>query len=119
MKFKVKNRYSGDVQFTADIDYDGEDEAIALGLAVKWAIKNNADLRDTDLSGANLRDAYLRSVDLRGANLRGVNLRGAFLIDADLRWVDLSCADMTNAILSSEKSLEDMKRLAEANDAKN
>ena len=76
MKFEVKNRFTGDIQFTAEIECAVDAlPSLKLGLAVKWALKEKADLRD-----ANLRDA-----DLSGANLRGADLSGADLRDADLR----------------------------------
>lgn len=50
MKFDVFNRFSGKVQFTADIDCDvSTPQSVKLGLAVKWAIANKADLRGADL----------------------------------------------------------------------
>jgi hypothetical protein len=55
MKFSIKNRFTGEVQFTAEIKCKkDEDESIKIGLAVRWAVENNADL-----SGADLRGAYL------------------------------------------------------------
>ena len=50
----------------------------------------NANLRDTDLSGA----------DLRGANLRGADISDASLQGADLRWANLSKAHLFGANLS-------------------
>ena len=59
-KFKVRNRWSGAVQFTAEIECSpNELPRIKLGLAVRWAYRNGADLSDADLSGAVLRDAVL------------------------------------------------------------
>ena len=57
MKFDVLNRWYGEVQFTADIDCDEtEISSIKLGLAVKWGVKNNANLRNADLWNAkNIR----------------------------------------------------------------
>lgn len=55
IKFDVTNRFSGAVQFTAEIDCDeGASVSIKLGLAVQWAIKARANL-----AGAYLADAYL------------------------------------------------------------
>ncbi|GFO80733.1 MAG: hypothetical protein A49_03600 [Methyloceanibacter sp.] len=73
MKFEIKNRWSGAVQFTAKIEAD-ENASLRLktGLAVKWAVKVGADLSGADLSEANLSEA-----DLRGAYLRGAYLGGA------------------------------------------
>ena len=62
MKYEIKSRFSGEVQFTAEIECDENAErSIKVGLAVKWAFET-----DADLMGANLRGA-----DLWGANLRG------------------------------------------------
>ena len=115
VKFDILNRCSGDVQFSADIDC-AEDAltSIKLGLAVKVAIKERANLRGANLRGANLQDANLQDADLRGANLQdanlwgadlqgadlwGANLRGANLQDADLRGANLQDADLRGANL--------------------
>ena len=68
LKFNVLNRFSGEVQFTAEID-STEDAATSfkLGLAAKWAIESRADLSRADLSGANLSGADLSGADLSGA----------------------------------------------------
>ena len=88
-KFEVRNRWSGDVQFTAAIEVTPDmAPRIKLGLAVKWAQKSGADLR-----GAYLGGAYLSGANLGGANLRGADLRGADLRDADLGDADLGGAD--------------------------
>ena len=60
MKFDVKNRFTGNVQFTADIDCDENASSSAkLGLAVRWGRTNDADLRGAYLGGADLRGAIL------------------------------------------------------------
>ena len=83
IKFEVTNRFTGKVQFTAEIDC-GEDteRSTKLGLAVRWAIKNGADLSGADLSGADLSGADLNEANLYGANLYGANLYGANLYGA-------------------------------------
>lgn len=101
MKHEIKNRWAGDVQFVAEITCDENASiAVKIGLAVKWAIKNNADLRGADLRGADLCDADLCRADLRDAVLRRADLRGADLYRADLRGADLSDADLSRADLS-------------------
>jgi hypothetical protein len=73
MKFSVKNRFTGEVQFTATIKCGEDDaESFKLGLAVKWAIE----------SGAYLSGAYLSRADLSGADLSGAYLSRA--LNADL-----------------------------------
>ncbi len=80
IKFDVLNRWSGNVQFTAEIECSASASVrIKMGLALRWAYKSGADLSDAVLRGADLRDA-----DLRGADLRGADLRGADLSDADI-----------------------------------
>ncbi len=98
IKFDIQNRWSGKAQFTAEIDCDGGVvTSIKLGLAVKWAVENDANLRGTDLRGADLSDADLSGIDLSGANLRGADLRGADLSGADLSGTDLSGTDLRGA----------------------
>ena len=58
MKFEVKNRYTGNVQFVAEIDCDeSTGYSIKLGLAVKWGVKTKANLRGANLRGADLSGA--------------------------------------------------------------
>ena len=68
MRFNILSRFTGAIQFTAEIDCkEDESTSIKIGLAVKWAIKNSADLSSADLSYANLSSANLRSADLSSA----------------------------------------------------
>ena len=81
MKFDIKNRFTGDICFSAEIKCsESEPISVKLGFAVKLAIKEGANLRDADLHGANLHGAYLSDANLRGADLRGADLRDANLI---------------------------------------
>jgi hypothetical protein len=110
-KFEVRNRWTGGVQLTAEIETTPlMSQRVKLGLAVRWGFKGGADLRGADLSGADLSGAVLRDADLSGAVLRdadlsgadlsGADLRGAVLRDADLSGADLSGADLRDADLS-------------------
>ena len=95
LKFDVTNRFTGAVQFTAEIDCEeGADFRVKLGLAVRWAIKTRADLRDANIAGVDLR-----GVDLRGANLVGANLMGADLRDANIAGANLMFANLAGANL--------------------
>ena len=106
IKYDILNRFTNEVQFTAEIDCnDYEQRSIKLGLAIKWGVKNDADLcgahlRYANLRGADLSGVYLHDVDLRGANLRGADLSGANLRGADLSGANLSGVYLRGADLS-------------------
>ena len=58
MKHDILNRFSGAVQFSAEIECkDDAPTSVRLGLAVKVAVKAKAYLSHADLSGANLNGA--------------------------------------------------------------
>ena len=58
IKFDVLNRWTSQVQFTADIECASDAlPSIKLGLAVRWAIKARANLARANLAGANLAGA--------------------------------------------------------------
>jgi len=106
INFNVKNRLSGAVQFTAEINCSEDDETSKkLGLAVKWALRNEANLAGADLTGAylrgaNLAGAHLAWAYLRGANLEGASLRGAYLRRAYLAGANLAGANLAGAYLA-------------------
>ena len=96
----ITSRFSREVMYTAEIECsDCESPALRLGLAVKVAVEERADLRGAVLWGADLRCAVLRGVNLRDANLRGAVLWGADLRGADLQGADLWGADLRRAYL--------------------
>ncbi len=99
--FEVRNCFSGEIQFTAQIECGADAlPSIKLGLAVMWAIKNRAYLSGAYLSGANLSGANLSGANLSGANLSGANLSGANLSGANLSGANLSGAYLSGANLS-------------------
>jgi hypothetical protein len=101
MKFEVRSRWTGDVQFIAEIEADDTTPtSVKLGLAVKWARKSRANLYGADLSGANLSGANLSGANLSGANLSRANLYGADLYGANLSGANLSGAELSGAELS-------------------
>lgn len=68
-KFEVRNRWNNRVQFTAEITCSPDASiALKLGLAVRWARSNGADLRDADLRDADLSGAVLSGADLSDAD---------------------------------------------------
>jgi len=78
MQYEIRNRWTGDVKFTAEIDAtDNAPRSLKIGLAVKWAVKNRADLSSAVLSGAVLSSAVLSGADLSSADLRDAVLSGA------------------------------------------
>jgi len=82
MKFDVLNRNTGATQFTAEIDCaDDAPTNIKLGLAVRWAVRTDADLAGANLRGANLARANLVRANLSRAYLARAYLAGAYLID--------------------------------------
>src|SRR5712691_11824769 len=100
MKFDILNRFTGKVQFTAEIDCtEDTSREIKVGLAVKWGIKARANLADAYLAGANLADAYLAGAYLAGANLARANLADAYLAGANLAGANLADADLAGANL--------------------
>ena len=108
IKFDITNRFTGAVQFTAEIDCDeSELTRIKIGLAVKWGVKTRAyldganlagaNLDGANLDGANLDGAYLARANLAGANLAGANLDGANLDGAYLDGANLAGANLAGA----------------------
>ena len=101
IKFDVTNRFTGAVQFTAEIDCaESEKVGIKLGLAVKWAINTRVSLADANLADANLAGANLARANLAGANLADANLAGANLARANLAGANLAGANLADAILA-------------------
>ena len=65
-KFDILNRFSGAIQFTAEIDCsDDTPLSTKLGRAVNWGVTNKADLSWANLSGADLSGANLSQAGLR------------------------------------------------------
>jgi hypothetical protein len=113
VKFEVKSRITGAVQFTADIKCDeSESYSVKMGLAVRWAFKAGANLAGANLAGAylggaNLEGAYLRGAYLAGAYLAGANLEGAYLRGAYLAGANLEGANLGGLILLARATRKD------------
>ena len=104
IEFNIKNRFTGDVQVTAEIDCDEDTpNSIKLRHAVKCAITYGADLAGTDLRGAYLDGADLSYTDLMDANLTGVNLS-----DTNLRGAKLKGATFKDIILKSVPKIDNI-----------
>jgi hypothetical protein len=101
MRFEIKNRYTGSVQASVEIDarYESELLSVQLGAAISVAYRDGAYLGCADLRGAYLRCAYLKGANLKGAYLGGANLRGAYLGGADLEGAYLKGAYLGGADL--------------------
>ncbi len=90
IKFDVFSRWTGDVQFTAEIQcHETDSTYVRLGLAVKWGYKFGASLVGARLDGASLVGARLDGASLDGASLVGARLDGASLVGARLgkQWI--------------------------------
>ncbi|TFE99444.1 hypothetical protein B5M44_04395 [Shinella sumterensis] len=100
MRFDILNRFTGAVQFTAEIECKPDEfPSVKLGLAVKAAVKEKANLYGANLYGADLRSADLRSANLYGADLRSADLRSADLCGANLCGANLCGANLCGANL--------------------
>ncbi len=101
IKFDVLNRFSGAVQFTAEIDCKADTpQSWKLRLAVLWGVEHRANLSRADLSRADLSGANLSRADLSWADLSWANLSRANLSWANLSWANLSRANLSSANLS-------------------
>jgi hypothetical protein len=101
IKFDIRNRWSGEVQFTAEIDADENTHwRIKIGLAARWAFANKVSLRGADLSGADLSGADLRGADLRSADMSSADMSSADMSSAVLSGAVLRAADLSGAVLS-------------------
>ena len=98
MIHSIHHRHTGAVIFTAEIEADeNTSDAVKLGLAVRAAVREGANLSWADLTGANLTGANLSWANLTGTNLRSAGLSGADLTGANLTGANLSWADLRGA----------------------
>ena len=101
MRFDVMNRFTGAVQFTAEINCDDyASRSTKLGLAARWAVKSKANLTGANLTGARLSGAELSGASLFQANLFRADLTLANLTEADLTRASLSRADVEGTNLT-------------------
>jgi hypothetical protein len=102
MKFEIKNRWSGAVQFACKLpaEFEGKSYGDQLGAAIKIAVEADAKLTGADLTGAKLIGAKLTDADLTDADLTFADLTRAKLTRADLTGAKLTCADLTRANLA-------------------
>ena len=97
---EILNRFTSAVQVRVEIECDpSTSTAIKLGLAVKIAFRDGANLYGANLDGANLDGANLDGANLYGANLYGANLDGANLDGANLYGANLTRANLYGANL--------------------
>ena len=124
MIHSIHHRHTGAVIFTAEIEADeNTSDAVKLGLAVKAAVREGANLTGANLTEANLTEANLSGADLRwadlieadliGADLTGADLTLADLRGADLRGADLKLADMEVVYTDTEKKNPTIGTLSE------
>ena len=101
MQFKIKNRWTGAVIYTAELsaEYESASDGVKLGGAIKIAVKSRANLAGANLAGANLAGVNLARANLTGAYLADANLAGANLGDANLADANLADAYLGGAYL--------------------
>ena len=81
MKFEIKNRFTGAVQVTAEIERtENERYSVKLGRAVRWALEADANLARANLARADLAGANLAGAYLAGSNLTGSKWRDGIVI---------------------------------------
>ena len=76
---------------------------------------NATDETSLNLRGRDLRFALLDRSDLRRTDLTGADLEGASLVGADLTDARLACADVSELILSEDRSRARCVKAAGAN----
>ena len=82
---QIKNRWGGEVLYTADIP-DDTPSGLEMRAALEKATQARANLAGANLAGADLAGAYLAGAYLAGAYLAGANLARANLARA--KWRD-------------------------------
>ena len=107
VKFEVKSRITGAVQFTADIKCDeSESYSVKMGLAVRWAFKAGAYLAGANLEGANLGGLILLARATRKDGYEyfaWTSVLGGMVITAGCRtWQD-------GSVLTPGKAIEDAR----------
>lgn len=100
MLVEVKNIYTKDVQFRAEVKCaENESYGVKLGLAVKWAIENGVSLANANLRRAIFEGAGLCRANFAGADLNSAFFVGAKLIDANFSNASLHDVNFTDAEL--------------------
>ena len=94
MKHQIKHKYTNAILFECDVPEDVQASGMATRYALEKAVKDDADLRGSNLSGSNLSYS-----DLSGSNLSYSDLRGSDLSGSDLSYSDLSGSDMRGSNL--------------------
>ena len=98
MKIEIKNRWSGKLQFTAEIECsESATLGVKIGLALKWAIKTKADLRGADLRGETRAtdEQSIENLD----KVRAIIMDNAARLDMghwhddNSEWHDKTCAE--------------------------
>jgi hypothetical protein len=101
MKYTIKNRWTMTAQCEVEIECRADaSEGMKLGLAVRVALKLDANFASAYLAGANLADADLSRANLSDANLADANLASAYLAGANLSRANLADANLSSAYLA-------------------
>ena len=121
IKFDVLNRFTGAVQFTAEIECDeGASVSVKLGLAVRWAVKAGAYLAGADLiDGGQRSDGYRFIGSIKdGVLMISAGCRYFALADARSHWSSsrggTALGDETQAILDHIERVANVRSLITA-----
>ena len=104
--FNITNRFSGKIQFTAQIDcHEDALKSIKIGLAVKWALECGADLSGAHLGRADLSGAYLSGAYLGRAKISDLATLGfpngwgayTYITEAGEQLMQVGCRNFTLA----------------------
>ena len=107
MKYEIKNRFTREVQFTAEIDCEeSAPRSLKVGLSVKCGLKYGADLTGADLTGADLSETDLFRADLSRSNLSRSDLSETDLSGADLTRSDLSGVNLSGANYIADRIID-------------
>ena len=86
IKFDVKSRVTGKIQFTAQIECEETAPlSVKIGLAMKWGHENDASLNYASLNDARLNYASLIDAKISQANFAGASGITDRIIDGGLR----------------------------------
>ena len=97
-KYQIKDRFTGEVAFTAQIKCSKHaPDGVKKGLALYWALTHQCDLTSLDFSGGSFRYSKPRNWDFSTIDLSHCDFRDADFQNADLWRVNFTGCDFRGA----------------------